>query len=201
MLRRRFLTRGLFAVAVLLLPAAPVAVAADGHADAFIKKIGKEAIDSLTGKGLNNAQREERFRTILKRSFDIRLIARFTLGRYWRTATEKQQKEYVHLFEDFIVQAYAARFRDYAGETFEVGQVRDVGERDKLVTSDLTLKDGRKIPVHWRVRGNSDYKIIDVLVEGVSMAITQRDEFAAIISQKGGKVEGLLVALREKTSK
>ncbi|MBT5048005.1 MAG: ABC transporter substrate-binding protein, partial [Rhodospirillaceae bacterium] len=55
--------------------------------------------------------------------------------------------------------------------------------------------------VHWRVRDSSDYKIIDVLVEGVSMAITQRDEFAAIINQRGGKIEGLLRALRDKTGR
>ncbi len=201
MLRRRFLRRFLFLVALAGVSSGPAAIAAAAGPDAFIKKIGKEAIDSLTGKELSDKQREERFRVILNRNFDINLIARFTLGRYWRTATDKQQKEYVHLFEDFIVQAYAARFKDYAGETFDVGQVRDINDRDKLVTSDLTLKDGRKIPVHWRVRGNSDFKIIDVLVEGVSMAITQRDEFAAIINQKGGKIEGLLVALREKTGK
>ena len=200
MLRRTFFIRFLIAALVLCVPTAPVAVAATGAgADAFIKTIGKEAIESLTGKDLTDAQRESRFRAILNRSFDIKLIARFTLGRYWRIASPKQQKEYVRLFEDFIVQAYAARFKNYAGETFEVGQVRDINDRDKLVSSDLILTDGRKIPVHWRVRGNSDYKIIDVLVEGVSMAITQRDEFAAIINQKGGKVEGLLVALREKT--
>jgi phospholipid transport system substrate-binding protein len=63
------------------------------------------------------------------------------------------------------------------------------------------MTDGSKIPIHWRVRGKGDYKIVDVLVEGVSMAITQRDEFAAIIQQRDGKVEGLLKALRKKTSK
>ena len=201
MLRRTFLTPFVLIIAVLCLPVAPGAVAAGPGADAFIKKIGKEAIDSLTGKNLTDKEREDRFRIILNKSFDINLIARFTLGRYWRTASAKQQKEYVHLFEDFIVQAYAARFKDYSGETFAVGKVRDINDRDKLVQSSLTLKDGRQIPVHWRVRSDSNYKIIDVLVEGVSMAITQRDEFAAIINQSGGKVEGLLVALRKKTGK
>ena len=204
MLRRRLLINFLLAVAIVPLAGlthGSTALASDKAADEFIKTIGKEAIDSLTGKDLTSAERQKRFRVILERSFDIHLIARFTLGRYWRRASEKQQKEYVKLFEDFIVQAYAARFENYSGETFEVGPVRDINERDKLVQSDLILKDGRKIPVHWRVRGNSPFKIIDVLVEGVSMAITQRDEFAAIINQKGGKVEGLLVALREKTGK
>ena len=204
MLRRRSIVQVLFAVAALSIAsvsAGPAAHAAESGADGFIKKIGKEAIDSLTGQNLSDAEREKRFRAILKRSFNVKLIARFTLGRYWRRATKKQQEEYVGLFEDFIVQAYAARFKDYKGEKFEVSYARDINERDKLVLSNLNLTDGRTIPVHWRVRGNSDYKVIDVLVEGISMAITQRDEFSAIINQKGGKVEGLLVALREKTRK
>ncbi len=175
--------------------------AATGAPDTFISGVGQEAINTLTDKNLSDKEREDRFRALLNRTFGLKLIARFTLGRYWRRATETQQKEFVELFEDFIVQAYAARFKAYNGQTFNVGIVRDINDRDKIVQSALILKDGRKISIHWRVRGNSDYKIVDVLVEGVSMAITQRDEFSSIISQRGGKIEGLLAALREITGK
>ena len=203
LIRNSFVAPFVALLTVLAIAASPVADAraASGEANAFISKVGQEAIDSLTGRELSDKQREERFRSILNRAFQVDLIARFTLGRYWRLATEVQRKEYLRLFEDFVVQAYAARFKDYSGESFSVGKVRDINDRDKLVYSTLTLKDGRQIPVHWRVRGNSDYMIVDVLVEGVSMAITHRDEFAAIINQRGGKVEGLLVALRQKTGK
>ena len=188
------------ALAAYPAPAAEARVADDGP-DAFVRMVGMEAIASLTGKQLSDSQREERFRSILNRAFEMKALARFTLGRYWRSATEAQQKEYAGLFEDFIVQAYAARFRDYEGEIFRVGTVRDINDRERLVLSTLALKDGRTIPVHWRVRGNSGYRVVDVIVEGVSMAITHRDEFAAIISQNGGKVEGLLAALRKKTGR
>ena len=171
-------------------------------ADAFIRQVCEEAIQSLTNKNLSDRERQQRFRSILNRTFNIKLIARFTLGyRNWRRATKHQREEYVRLFKEFIVQAYAARFKNYRGEKFFVGKVREINNRDKLVHSALTLKDGRKIPVHWRVRSGEDYKIIDVLVENVSMAITQRDEFAAIIKQKNGEVEELLAALRHKTAR
>ena len=179
---------------------APASWAASGGADDFIRQVGNEAIQSLTDKSLSEEQRKDKFREILNRTFRVQLLARFTLGRYWSQATPEQQKEYVSLFEDFVVLAYATRFKDYSGEDFRVGAVRDINSRDKLVNSKLVLKDGTAIPVHWRVRGGDAYKIIDVLVEGVSMAITQRDEFAAIIRQRGGKVEGLLAALRKKTA-
>ena len=186
------------AIALLIMTAA--GAAADGKgADIFIQKVGQQAIDSLTGKDVDDAERQARFRKILNQTFEVPLIARFTLGRFWRRTSEEQRKEYVNLFEDFIVKAYAARFRDYSGETFTVGKVREIDERDALVQSEITLKDGRRIVVYWRVRGNSDFKIIDVIVEGVSMAITQRDEFAAVINQNGGKIDGLLTMLREKT--
>jgi phospholipid transport system substrate-binding protein len=175
--------------------------ATNGNADEFIRQVGNEAIQSLTNRTLDDQQRKDRFREILNRTFKVPLIARFTLGRYWRKATKEQQAEYRTLFEDFVVMAYAARFRDFSGENFSVGAVRDINARDKLVNSKLILKDGSAVLVHWRVRGGDTYKIIDVLVEGVSMAITQRDEFAAIINQKGGQVEGLLAALRKKTGR
>ncbi len=197
----RTLSTGFF-TAIFLLAASHAVVAADNRTpDEFIRAVGQEAITSLTGKELTDKQRQEGFRTILVRTFEVPLIARFTLGRFWRRASEQQQKEFVRLFEDFVVQAYAARFKDYSGHTFTVGKVREIDERDSYVQSTLALKDGRNIAVLWRVRGKSDPKIIDVVVEGVSMAITQRDEFASIINQKGGKVEGLIAALREKTAK
>ncbi len=188
------------AIAMLILVSAGTA-AADKDAQDFIRTVGQQAINSLTGKELLDEQRQDRFRAILKRTFEVPLIARFTLGRSWRRTSEKQRKEYVGLFEDFIVLAYAKRFQHFNGQTFTVGEVRKINERDTLVQSELTMKDGRKIAVHWRVRGKSDFKIIDVIIEGVSMVITQRDEFSAIIGRNGGKVEALLSALRKKARK
>ncbi len=188
------------AIALLMLVSNGTAAAGKG-ADDFIRTVGQQAIDLLTGKELSDDQRQARFRAILNRAFEVPLIARFTLGRFWRRTSKEQRREYVGLFEDFIVQAYAARFEGYSGETFTVGKVRGINERDSLVHSELALKDGRKIVVYWRVRGKSDLKIIDVIVEGVSMAITHRDEFSAVINQNGGKIDGLLIALRNKTEK
>lgn len=188
------------AIALLMLVSTGTAAAGKG-ADDFIRTVGKHAFSSLTGKKLLDDQRQARFRIILNRTFEVPSIARFTLGRFWRRTSKQQRKEYVDLFEDFIVLSYAALFRNYSGDSFRVGKVREVNKSDVLVESELTLNDRRKIVVYWRVRGKSDFKVIDVIVEGVSMVITQRDEFAAIIDQNGGKVDSLLIALRKKTRK
>lgn len=178
--------------------ALPQAVTATDNPSDFIRTVGQNAINSLTNKEVSQAKREVFFRKILHKNFELKLIARFALGRFWRRATKTQQAEYISLFEDFIVKAYAARFADYKGENFIVGKVRNINERDNLVQSEVVLANGRKIMVHWRVRNGKTLKIIDVLVEGVSMAITQRDQFAAIINQNGGKIDGLLSALHKK---
>ena len=179
----------------------PASRASNGSAAEFIQEVGYEAIQSLTDKALDDQQRKDRFREILNQKFKIKLVARFTLGRYWRIATKEQQKEYNILFEDFIVLVFATRFRDFSGDNFSVGKVHHINARDQLVDSKFVLKDGTIIPVYWRVRSGDAYKIIDVFVEGVSMAITHRDEFAYVISREGGKIEGLLAALRKKTGR
>lgn len=179
--------------------AGATARAADG-ADAFIRDMGKEAIETLTIQSLDDKERERRFRSILNRAFDMPVIARSTLGQYWRVATPDQRKEYVRLFEDFVVLAYASRFKEYSGESFKVGQMRTLNDREKLVNSQIVRPSQPPVVVQWRVRSGNDLKIVDVIVEGISMLVTHRDEFAAVIQQNGGKLDGLLADLRKKTA-
>ena len=130
--------RQLAILGILALAAVPILGSGPAHAVGpaeFIRNMGQEAIASLTGRDVSQVEREKRFRHILERAFDMRAIARFTLGRYWRIASKKERQEYVELFEDFVVQSYAIRFKDYNGESFEVGEVREVGRKDKLVVS------------------------------------------------------------------
>lgn len=172
-----------------------------GAAEDLVRTLGDRAIASLTAPDLSTSERQDRFRAILREGFDIDFMGRFVLGRYWRSASPAQRKEFLALFEDFVVQAYASRFKNYAGETLSVSAARDAGS-DKVVPSSIVRKSGPPIRVDWRVRTtNGISKIVDVAVEGVSMAVTQRDEFAAVIQRNGGKVAGLIEALRRKTGK
>ena len=179
-----------------------------GDAEDFIRSAGQKAFTSLS-KELTEEKRTDRFREILLETFDLRVIARFTLGRYWRTASKKQRDDYVELFEDYIVQAYLHRLGDLSGHTFEIKRSQEINARDRLVLSEIKAKKSKPplhvkskppIRINWRVRRSENtYRVIDVVVEGVSMSVTQRDEFAAVIRRNGGKVDGLLSALRRKT--
>jgi phospholipid transport system substrate-binding protein len=157
-----------------------------------------------------NIAREEsmkRFRGMLNEGFDVPYISRFVLGRYWQSATPEQQQEYSRLFERLIVQVYADRFAQYSGqnlsleETLKITGHRPEGDNDSIVSTQIIRPDAPPVAVDWRVRHRGDtMKIIDVAVEGVSMSVTQRSEFASVIQRGGGQISALLDSLRQRVS-
>lgn len=199
LVRRSFLA---LAAAVAALPLSAYAQATAVGADAFIRTLGGDAIHMLSDKSLDPSQRESEFRRLLTAGFDVDEISRFVLGRFWRQASDAQKAEYRRLFEDYVVKAYATRLGDYSGETFAVREQRPAEEGDVVVLSEIDRPNGPPIHVDWRCRKAGDsFKIVDVVVEGVSMAITQRQEFAAVIQNGGGNVAVLIDQLRKKTVK
>ncbi len=163
----------------------------------FIIDLAEQGIGFLEDQSLSDEQREKEFRNVLKNNFDMKTIARFALGRYWRSSTDEQKKEYLSLFEDMIVEVYSQRFSEYNGESFEVLSAREQGKSDAVVSSQIVPPSGTKVRVEWRVREKKGkMKIIDIMVEGVSMSLTQRSDFASVIQRGGGNVDVLLAHLR-----
>ena len=169
--------------------------------DSLIADLGGKTLGLLQQKQLTQRQRETQFRTLLHEGFDMAAMSRFVLGPYWRTATDPQRQEFLKLFEDYIVTAYSARFSQYSGEQFKTTGSRSEGADGWLVSSQiLHANGGPPTKVDWRVgKMGTDFKINDVVVEGISLAITQRQEFASVIQRNGGQLESLLKVLREKT--
>jgi phospholipid transport system substrate-binding protein len=164
----------------------------------FIAGMGDRGLNFLGNPSMSPEAKKTEFRKLLNDSFDMNTIARFSLGTHWRSATPAQQKEYLRLFNDMIVKVYSRRFSEYKGQKFEVRSSRKEGEKDYVVSSFILPPDGPQVRVDWRVRnrGNS-YKVVDIMVEGVSMAQTQRADFSSVIQRGGGKVEALLAHLRQ----
>ncbi|MGQ0585029.1 MAG: MlaC/ttg2D family ABC transporter substrate-binding protein [Reyranella sp.] len=194
--RRSFLA----ALATALLAAGGGASSMAADPAGYIRNLGDTAISALTGGDITRDQREASFRTLLSEHFDIPGIGRFVLGRYWNAASEAERAEFLKMFEDLIVQAYSQRFSEYSGEGFEVIGAREDQVDYATVQSQVIRPNAENVRVDWRLRRDNDsYRIVDVMVEGVSMAVTQRAEFASVIQSKGGKVAGLLDVLRKKT--
>jgi phospholipid transport system substrate-binding protein len=183
--------------AVDVLAATPRAVA-QGDPVAFINQLGVQAIQVL-GPSVPAAQRVQRFRDLFAADFDLPGIAQFTLGRYWRVATPQQQQEFLGLLQEYLAQAYAGRLAQYAGEPFHAVSARQDADQT-IVTSEIVRGDGGRIRVDWYLVNNGGWKITDAYVAGVSMKVTQRDEFASVIQQGGGQVQYLLDKLRQKVA-
>lgn len=165
----------------------------------FIHDLGVHAISIIADKNITTDQRSEKFREILRQSFDLQTIGRFVIGRSWNAATPDQQQEYMKLFETLVVKSYGDRMSLYTGEGFEVVSTHDESERDTIVSSHITHPDGSQPTViDWRVRQrDGKYGVIDVVVEGVSLSVTQRQEYSAVIQRNGGQIDGLLQLMRD----
>lgn len=163
----------------------------------FIKKMSDRGLSFLSNQEMSHEEREKEFRSLLRESFDMKTIGRFALGRYWKTSDKKALDEYQKLFEDMVVEVYSRRFSDYDGQTLEIGDTRPEGDSDAIVTTFIIPQEGPKVQVDWRVRNKKGkYQVVDVIVEGVSMSLTQRSDFASVIQRGGGDIEVLLAHLR-----
>lgn len=193
----RILVIALFGLFLISSPA----VAQKGAPSEFIRDLGRQAVAVLQSHGRDLEGREKAFRKLLAEKFDLTLIGRFSLGRYWRRANAAQRRDYLALFSEYVLQTYAAKLGGYAGEKLTViSETPLSNKRDFYVKSRIQRPSGPPIKATWRVRvGKNGMRIIDILVESISMAITQRDQFAAVIRRNG--FDGLLAVLRARTDK
>jgi phospholipid transport system substrate-binding protein len=166
-------------------------------ARAFVSTLGQQAIQVL-GPNVPEVQRQARFRELFRDDFDLPGISQFVLGRYWRVATPQEQKDFLGLFQEYLVRAYSARLGQYGGEPFRVTGSHPNGA-ETIVTSQIIRANGAPIAVDWYLITQAGrLKITDVYVGGVSMKVTQRDEFASVIQRNGGRVAALIAQLRQK---
>lgn len=187
-------------LAIIAGPAAAAPDAGDPKATVFMNELWNQALD-LLNKKRPPAERQARFRELFHKDFDSPGIARFVLGRYWRTASPEERQEFLKLFDDYVVYVYTARLSDFEGEQFKVTGARP--DQDALLVSTDVLTPGAPQPlkVDWRlVTDDGRYKITDVIVDGVSMLVTQRSEFASVIQRHGGQIQGLIDVMRKKTA-
>jgi len=185
-----------FALALFVVPAK---AAAPSDAASFINDLINTALKTLDNKQLSADDRAKTFRELLDKDFDMPRISRFVLGPYWREASDQEKQQFQKLFEDYVVRSYSKSFSEYSGEQMKVTGSRPESETSTLVQSQVIRQNGPPAKVDWRVRKqDNDFKIVDVDVEGVSMVLTQREEFSSVIQRSGGTVAGLNKELQQK---
>ncbi len=168
------------------------------QASQLIAGLGAQAITILRQPGQPLERREAVFRAILAQNFNLDFIGRFAVGRYWQAMSAEQRDEYQALFSEFVLRTYASMLGGYVDEKFTVQNVTEAGQRDTIISSLITGAKREPIHADWRVRlFDGRPQIIDVSVGGISMSITQREQFSSVVQRDG--VEGLLEVLRART--
>jgi phospholipid transport system substrate-binding protein len=165
-------------------------------ARALIEQVSAEVLAILSDPALTDRQKFDALVALLERPIDLDLVARLILGRHWRTADDAQRQEYVELFREYALANLASKLHLYRGQSFEVTGAKVVSDKDALVTSRI-LSDGEPpLQVDWRLRERDGAGpiTIDLIVEGVSLIVTLRSEFASVIERQG--FDGLLAELR-----
>ncbi len=180
--------RVLAALALLpMLLVAPPAAADSESARNFVQTVAGDAVAIAADQATPLSQRLDQYDALFRQHFALPQISRFVLGRYWRGASEDEQRRFIELFSEWTVLTWAERFEGYSGETVETGRVAPDGEAGWFVESIIQRPDEPPVTAVWRLRETDDgFKIVDMIVEGTSMAITQRSDYASRIRNAGG---------------
>jgi phospholipid transport system substrate-binding protein len=179
--------------------------AADPESDgrAIIQAMGDALLATLRA-GPDKATREARFGEMYRRNFDNAGLAAWTAGRAYTAASPEQRREFQQLFETYVVKAYAALLQQYKGERLRVDRSESDG-RDIVVISNLVPPDPRaprEIEMRWRMRMVGGRLVVtDVVIDKISMALTEKRAFADWLHERGGTLEGLMGKLREKIAR
>lgn len=174
-------------------------VAVETSAANVIQSMADEAITELTDQSLAEDVRRKKFVALMDRYFAMDVVSRFVLGRYWRSISKDEIDEFAVLLQNYLALNYANQFKEFNGEQFVVGNETQKN-KDTFVNSQFVRPDGPPVNIVWRMRVFDDsYKVIDVSIEGLSMGITQRDEFTSVIQQNNDDVSALTSALKAKT--
>ncbi len=166
----------------------------------FVERLGNKAVTILSsGNAGVPAKRRAALRELIRGGFDLELTSQLVRGKTWGQASPEQRAEFQELFTEYFLSSYTRHLGAYRAETLTIVASHPVGGGDVLVETSIEHDDEATKAV-WRVRPQHDgeYKIIDVVFDGISLALTIRREFASVIKHRG--LDGLLKLLRKKVA-
>jgi phospholipid transport system substrate-binding protein len=174
----------ILAAILLVLTWSGAALADAEGAKNFITKLGDKAVGALKSNA-SQAQKHDAIEEVFRQGLDIDTISRFVLGRHWQQATPQQREAYQEAFRETLVQRYTNIWAAQNVTGYTITGVRDVQDGDTIVQTEVDRGNQPKVNFGWRVRGKgNDYKVVDVIVDGVSMVVTQRSDFASVLQRQ-----------------
>ena len=169
------------------------------EADIFIQSIVNRAAETLSAE-ITKDERIEKLKDIARETVDIDGIGRYTLGSYKNNITDKQMKRYKSLFREYFLKTFSSRLAEYSNPEIEVVSKKKLNANYTMVSSILVSTEQRpEVKIDWRVstKNPDNLLIMNLIIEGLSLARTQREEFSSIINSNNGSINALLANLED----
>ncbi|HLY90279.1 MAG TPA: ABC transporter substrate-binding protein [Acetobacteraceae bacterium] len=181
-------------------PARPAhAQSALQHATSFIKDVGDQLV-AVVNSSQPDAQKRNQLTQIIDGAVDVDAVAKFCLGRFWRSASSQQQQNYTTLFHQVLVNNITSKLGEYRGVSFVMGKAQ-MRDEDAVVSTVVNRPNNPPTNVDWIVTHPvSTPKIIDVVAEGTSLRLTQRQDYASYLSHNNDSIDALINAMRQQVA-
>ena len=160
---------------------------AENNAEAFVLKLTDEAKIIFNDKSLSKDSRLKKLNDLSSKYLDIDALAGYTLGDYREKATSSERENFNKLFREYFIKNMSSKLNDFADQDLKIIDSKKINENNIIVSTKIfSKKDAQEIAVEWRIF-TKDSKLLarDLVVEGLSLARTQKEEFASIIASKG----------------
>ena len=169
------------------------------EADVFVQSTVNRASEILNNK-LSKEEKIEKLKVIASETVDIKAIGFYTLGATRKNISKAQIKQYEALFEKYFLKSFASRLAEYSNPEIEVISKKKLNENYTMVSSILVSTESRpEVKIDWRVytKNTENILIRDLIIEGLSLVRTQKEEFSSIIDSNDGDINALFLTLRE----
>ena len=173
------------------------------EADVFVQSTVNRAAETLGGN-LTKEERIEKLKDIARETVDINGIGSYSLGAHRKNLTEDQANEYKKLFAEYFLKSFSSRLAEYSNPEIEVNSQKVINKNYTIVSSTLISTESRpEVKIEWRIytKYPDNLLIRDLIIEGLSLARTQKEEFSSIINSNDGKIESLLKNLSDFAAK
>ena len=165
----------------------------------FVQSVANEASLILT-KNFTKEQKIEKLKSIAKETVDFRGIGYYSLGAHRKNLSDDKKKEYLDIFKKYFLKSFSSRLAEYTDPKIRVDSQKKLNEKYTIVSSVLMATEEKpEVKIDWRIVTKNPDKplIIDVVIEGVSLAKVQKEEFNSIIQSNNGDINALLTSLKE----
>ena len=167
--------------------------------DIFVQSTVNRA-SKLLGEDITKDEKIKKLKLIAKETVDIRGIGFYTLGKKRKTLNEQEKKRYAELFEEYFLKSFSSRLAEYTNPEIDVQSKEKLNENYTIVNSILKATNERpEIKIDWRIytKNPENPLIRDLIIEGLSLARTQKEEFASVLNSNNDDIEALFKVLEE----